>query len=328
MSDIQTNLDKIIHAVKGEEVRQAIHDSIQECYTDATGGFSNEVKSALETLLANVAYKGNDPTGRTYLTALHNAMYPPVNLVSISAVYTQSGTVYNTDSLDSLKADLVVTAHYDDYSTETVTSYVLSGTLTEGTSVITVSYGGKTTTFSVTVTRDPYVYKLPSEFVSDAANYIDTGVELESGSVYSVLLDYTVTSLLSSVHYIFGNKQADSNVYSALQVTSTQGAHMWGVGIGYSAGSGLVTAGGRYKAVAVAEVDNAKWTITLKDVSAGTTNTYTNTYTVPALANGKAIFIGNGEGGSSNTGFVGTVHDFKIIDRALTSEEITAYLNG
>ena len=73
------------------------------------------------------------------------------NLVSISAVYTQPGAVYDTDSLDSLKSDLVVTASYDNGTTQTVTDYTLSGTLTEGTSTITVSYGGKTTTFNVTV---------------------------------------------------------------------------------------------------------------------------------------------------------------------------------
>ena len=77
-----------------------------------------------------------------------------VELVSISAVYTQSGTVYDTDSVDSLKADLVVTATYSDSSTETIpsTDYTLSGTLTAGTSTITVVYGGKTATFNVTVT--------------------------------------------------------------------------------------------------------------------------------------------------------------------------------
>lgn len=75
------------------------------------------------------------------------------SLVSISAVYTQSGTVYDTDSLDDLKADLVVTGLYDDQSTETITDYTLSGTLEAGTSTITVSYGGKTTTFTVTVTE-------------------------------------------------------------------------------------------------------------------------------------------------------------------------------
>jgi len=76
-----------------------------------------------------------------------------VSLVSISAVYTQSGTVYITDTLNSLKSDLVVTATYDDSSTATVpdTDYTLSGTLEVGTSTITVTYEGLTTTFNVTV---------------------------------------------------------------------------------------------------------------------------------------------------------------------------------
>lgn len=76
-----------------------------------------------------------------------------VTLTSISAVYQQSGTVYDTASLDSLKSDLTVTATYSDSSTATVTEYTLSGTLTAGTSTITVSYGGKTATFNVTVTE-------------------------------------------------------------------------------------------------------------------------------------------------------------------------------
>ena len=74
-------------------------------------------------------------------------------LTSISAVYTQSGTVYDTDSLDSLKDDLVVTAIYSDSSTQTVTDYTLSGTLAVGTSTVTVTYSGKITTFTVTVTE-------------------------------------------------------------------------------------------------------------------------------------------------------------------------------
>lgn len=76
-------------------------------------------------------------------------------LTSISAVYTQSGTVYNTDSLDSLKSDLVVTATWSNSTTSVLTDsdYVLSGALSVGTSTITVSYGGQTTTFNVAVTE-------------------------------------------------------------------------------------------------------------------------------------------------------------------------------
>ncbi len=77
-------------------------------------------------------------------------------LESISAVFEQGDTVIYIDtSLDSLKNMLTVTAHYDDGTTATVTGYTLSGTLTVGTSVITVSYGGKTTTFTVNVSETP-----------------------------------------------------------------------------------------------------------------------------------------------------------------------------
>lgn len=79
---------------------------------------------------------------------------------SISAVYTQSGNVYATDTLDSLKDDLVVTATYTDSTTYVVPSaeYTLSGTLAAGTSTITVTYGNKTTTFTVVVSASPITY--------------------------------------------------------------------------------------------------------------------------------------------------------------------------
>ena len=114
-------------------------------------GLTTEVKEAILACFEKVAWI--DDNGQDCYDALEAALYPPANLVSISCVYTQSGTVYTTDTLDSLKSDLVVTAHYDNSSTETITAYTLSGTLTVGTSTITVSYGGKTTTFYVTVTQ-------------------------------------------------------------------------------------------------------------------------------------------------------------------------------
>lgn len=120
-------------------------------------GLTDDVKTALMNLVNHLAWDGDDPTGQTYITALSNALYPPANLVSISAIYTQSGTVYDTDTLDSLKSSLVVTATMSDQTTRTITDYTLSGTLTAGTSTITVTYGGKTTTFSVTVTANQYL---------------------------------------------------------------------------------------------------------------------------------------------------------------------------
>lgn len=112
---------------------------------------SNDAKNAILNALAHAAWSTSN--GQTYYDALANAFFP---LSSISAVYTQSGTVTPSTPLDDLKNDLVVTANYEGGETETVpaASYTLSGTLAAGTSTITVSYAGKTTTFTVTVTSD------------------------------------------------------------------------------------------------------------------------------------------------------------------------------
>lgn len=102
-----------------------------------------------------------------------------VALSSISAVYTQSGTVYTTTSLDDLKTDLVVTATFADSTTQTVTGYTLSGTLTEGTSTITVSYAGKTTTFNVNVTETALY---PIRDISEMAVSSDIKLSVSNGN--------------------------------------------------------------------------------------------------------------------------------------------------
>ena len=66
--------------------------------------------------------------------------------------------MYEGDSLDSLKPDLVVTAHFSDSSTQTIITYALSGTLEAGTSTITATYSEKTTTFTVLVSTMPMRY--------------------------------------------------------------------------------------------------------------------------------------------------------------------------
>lgn len=121
--------------------------------TDAATSIPDDVKQALLDCFSEVSWVDEDQ-GEAAYNNLVAALYP---VQSISAVYTQSGTVYPTDSLDSLKTDLVVTATYQDSSTQTVpaANYTLSGTLEVGTSTITVSYFGKTTTFTVTVSSVP-----------------------------------------------------------------------------------------------------------------------------------------------------------------------------
>ena len=92
-------------------------------------------------------------------TLLSGAIYDLIKRTtsSISCTFTQgSATIYNTDTLDSLKQYLVVTATYVNSSTETIDpdDYTLSGILSPGTATITASYAGKTNTFTVTVTQN------------------------------------------------------------------------------------------------------------------------------------------------------------------------------
>lgn len=77
-------------------------------------------------------------------------IFEPV-VVSIDAVYTQTETVYDDTPLNDLKTDLVVTAYFEGGSSRVVDNYTLSGTLAVGSSVITVSYKGKTDTIIVEV---------------------------------------------------------------------------------------------------------------------------------------------------------------------------------
>ena len=113
-------------------------------------GLTEEIKQALLMLAQKVAYIDED--GQDYYDALYAALYT-IPLIAISATFTQGqNAIYSTDSLNYLKQFLTVTAIYSNGTAVEVQTYELSGTLTAGTSVITVSYGGKTTTFNVTVT--------------------------------------------------------------------------------------------------------------------------------------------------------------------------------
>lgn len=73
---------------------------------------------------------------------------PEKTLTSISATYSGGDVAVGTAV--TYLTGIVVTAHYSDGSTSTVTGYTLSGTIADGSNTITVSYGGKTTTFTVT----------------------------------------------------------------------------------------------------------------------------------------------------------------------------------
>lgn len=141
LSEDNTNLDNRLKTLEqggtgGTGLSTEAIDKLEEvgnylAYTTADGGSK---WTELISILRNGSSGGG--SGET------------VTLQSISATYTGGDVAVGTSLNDLI--GITVTAHYSDGSTANVTGYTLSGTIAEGSNTITVSYGGKITTFTVT----------------------------------------------------------------------------------------------------------------------------------------------------------------------------------
>lgn len=134
-------------------------DALSEKMAELGDGLSTTEKTMLLSLFKNAAYTADMSATIAQLETLWSGdeepdepVTPDVTLSSISATYS-GGSVPVGTAASSLTG-VNVTAHYSDGSTATVTGYTLSGTIVEGNNTITVSYGGKTTTFTVTGVTD------------------------------------------------------------------------------------------------------------------------------------------------------------------------------
>lgn len=122
------------------------------------GGLTSTEKTLILSLFRNAAYTSADMGNvLTQLESLWSGGEvepdePEKTLTSISATYSGGDVTAGTDV--SALTGIVVMAHYSDGTSEAVTGYTLSGTIAEGNNTITVSYGGKTTTFTVTGTAE------------------------------------------------------------------------------------------------------------------------------------------------------------------------------
>ena len=201
-----------IQAATNTQVQNAV-DNYLGIHPMVFGTFSNAAKDALLTLLKRVAYV--DGNGQSYLDALE-AELVGVDLVAITAVYTQSGTVYTTDTLNSLKSDLVVMAVYDDNSTAVIpsTDYTLSGSLTAGTSTITAIYYGKTTTFNVTVTAVAGVFTVVNNLTGCTSSNAATTVNENNSYTATITADSDHSLTGATVSIIMGGIDVTSSAYS------------------------------------------------------------------------------------------------------------------
>ena len=239
-------------------------------------------------------------------------------LSSISAVYTQSGTVYDTDSLDSLKSDLVVTATWSDSTTSTVasTDYTLSGTLTAGTSTVTVSYGGKTTTFNVTVTAElpsgytkyDYIARVNSDNNNSAI--INTGLSPQYANVgYEHELTFWFDSIRESTSKaLYGIRQTTGSdpksraIWIKYGTSGTVAMNYAGTDTGF-----VFPAQEKTKYTSITR--NGQW---LMNGSLVQDNMDTGSYVCPS--SGTIFLFGICTGGNSNGGIAGLprIYGFKV----------------
>lgn len=136
-----------------------INELIDAKVAESGGGLTAEQITALDNLFKIAVYTA-DATAAYAMFKIAFGIEEPeepdepdtpeVTLTSISAVY--SGGDVPVGTTVSALTDVVVTAYYSDGTSATVTGYILSGMITEGSNTITVSYGGMTTTFVVTGT--------------------------------------------------------------------------------------------------------------------------------------------------------------------------------
>lgn len=214
-------------------------------------GLTEDFKQALLAIARKVAYI--DDGGLTYYGWLYDALYPPVNLDSISALFQPGDTIINDSmSLDDLKQYLTVTAVYTDESTEELSDsdYSLSGSMTEGNQTITVSYGGKTTTFTVTVVE--WLVSISAVFTQGSAIIYDTDsldtlrqylvvTATYADSTTVVVTDYTLSGTLeegtSTITANYGDKSdtftvdvsAGEWLYHFNQSIASSGSHDFGL---------------------------------------------------------------------------------------------------
>lgn len=278
-------------------------------------------------LTGSLSHEGPNIITVTYMNASTTITVnaEAVTLVSISAVYTQSGTVYDTDTLDSLKSDLVVTATYNDSSTATVPSadYTLSGTLTEGTSTITVTYEGLTATFNVTVTVDiGLMYSLYNQSYAKGVTGTNTNLKLlETDQTFTILFDgVQVAQSTSDGNRVFVCVQP-SSPYKGLYFGSTTASGNNRTEVQYFDATNYIDFGryqaGRIRILCSHVAGSGSTTVMWKTDSDVTTFTLSNTFTAHS---GNLVVAGTAS--STTNTWVGTLNKFEVYSKILEQNEI------
>ena len=196
---------------------------------------------------------------------------PTPTLTGISASFSQGGAVIvGTDSLDTLKQYLTVTATYSDSTTRVLSAneYTLSGTLAYPSATITAQYQGESDTFTVAVAYDAQVKYLEST----GTQYIDTGIEPHQDIAVEIKWKNNSTQ---NQKWLIGSGSSNTDCIRAY--VSSSGTWRFGGG---SASINTVNTTTR-----VAIINKSKVTINGTDYSwSGTVGTFSSNVTIKIFA--------------------------------------------
>lgn len=310
----------------------SLNDSYTATISAVSGYILNSVTVTMggEDITATVYSSGTitipSVTGDIVITATAVAA-----VSSLSAVYTQSGTVYDTDALDTLKADLVVTATYSDSTTATVPSsdYTLSGTLTEGTSTVTVSYGGKTATFDVTVSTH-VLFEVTNRTVDKTAACVDSGIALlDTDKDFTILFDGTQENALTTGYstrllWCAGESTSWKGVFCGAGNNNTNYNTQWyGVSSG-DTGVNRNTANARLRIAYRHTAGSGKAIIATRYNNNSIIN---STPSAAFQSNGDShFFIGGASATTFTSNWEGTINRCTLYDTVLSDDEVNTFL--
>lgn len=192
-----------------------LKDGLQELLNRGTG-LNDTQKALIITILRNALYSSDQSDN---IDALEESFINTV--VSISASLDLHGdTIYSDDTLDVLRQYLTVSATYDDETTQTVTGYTLSGTLTVGTSTIQISYRDCTTSVSVPVSQPVVRYTVTNNLTGVTNS--NTDVSIAEGNTYTGILTAETTGYIpTNVSVTVGGTDVTSTVYDSSTHTIT-----------------------------------------------------------------------------------------------------------
>ena len=326
---------ELMHEVEGlqESVKSRIQ-TVNGIAPDENGnvnvdGVSAEEKELILSLFRNAAYTADMSATFAQLSELwgieapeepdvpdepEEPDVPVVTLTSISATYSGGDVPVGTAVTDL--TGIVVTAHYSDGTSKAVTDYTLSGTIAEGANTITVSYGGKSTTFAVTgVAEEEPVYQLAEETTFDGTTSIDTGYALfDTDRDWTICVDVTFGG--------YGGNVFELPYSGHSAQTPAVGLHRYAGGYIRLQLYGLTNQ--------IPNAGSVKLVITRK---AGMVNTkyatahYATENTVTTLTcKANREFTAIPDVTLNVGGFKGTIHDLKIYEQILGETEIADYL--